>query len=79
MQPFNVLILAIAAAVYAISGYYSSRTAPLILIALPITLIFAQLGIWVFKRLSDDQFRRLLVGLMFVSGMIVVAKEIFLA
>lgn len=75
MQPFNVLILAIAATVYAISGYYSSRSVPLILIALPITLVSAQVGIWVFKRLSDDQFRKLLVVLMFVSGLIIVAKE----
>jgi uncharacterized membrane protein YfcA len=78
MQPFNVLILGIAASAYAISGYYSSRNVPLILIALPITLISAQLGIWAFKRLSDDQFRRLLVSLMFLSGLIIVAKEVLL-
>lgn len=78
MQPFNVLILGIAASAYAISGYYSSQSVPLILIALPITLISAQLGIWAFKRLSDDQFRRLLVSLMFLSGLIIVAKEVML-
>ncbi|MCP3440791.1 sulfite exporter TauE/SafE family protein [Bradyrhizobium sp. CCGUVB14] len=78
MQPFNVVILAIAAAVYAMSGYYSSRSVPLILIVLPITLISAQAGIWAFKRLSDDQFRKLLVCLMFVSGLIIVAKEVLL-
>lgn len=78
MQPFNVLILGIAAVVYAISGYYSSQSVPLILIALPITLISAQVGIWAFKRLSDDQFRRLLVSLMFLSGLVIVAKEVLL-
>jgi uncharacterized membrane protein YfcA len=78
MQLFNVLILGIAAAVYAISGYYSSQSVPLILIALPITLISAQVGIWAFKRLSDDQFRRLLVSLMFLSGLIIVVKEVLL-
>lgn len=78
LQPFNVLILALAAVVFAASGYYSSQTVPLILIALPITLVFAQLGIWTFKRMTDDQFRRLLVGLMFVSGIILVAKEVLL-
>lgn len=79
MQPFNVLILGIAAVAYAISGYYSSQSVPLILIALPITLVSAQIGIWAFKRLTDDQFRRLLVGLMFFSGLIIVAKEVFFA
>jgi uncharacterized membrane protein YfcA len=78
MQPFNVLILSIAAAVYAISGYYSSRSLTLILVALPITLISAQVGIWAFKRLSDDQFRGLIVSLMFLSGLIIVAKEVLL-
>ena len=76
LQPFNVLILAIAAVVFAVSGYYSSQSIPLILIALPITLVSAQVGVWAFKRLSDDQFRRLLVTLMFVSGLIIVIKEI---
>jgi uncharacterized membrane protein YfcA len=76
LQPFNVLILGIAATVFAVSGYYSSQSIPLILIALPITLISAQVGIWAFKRLSDDQFRRLLVTLMFVSGLIMVVKEV---
>jgi uncharacterized membrane protein YfcA len=75
MQPFNVLILGISAIVYAISGFYSSTSVSLILFALPITLISAQVGIWAFKRLSDDQFRQLLVGLMFVSGVIIVVKE----
>ncbi|WP_342723507.1 sulfite exporter TauE/SafE family protein [Bradyrhizobium sp. B097] len=78
LQPFNVLILAISAAVFCASGYYSAQTVPLILIALPITLIFAQIGIWTFKRMTDDQFRRLLVGLMFASGVILVAKEVLL-
>jgi uncharacterized membrane protein YfcA len=75
LQPFNVLILACTAAVFAASGYYSARSVPLILIALPITLVFAQIGIWTFKRMTDDQFRRLLVSLMFVSGLVIVAKE----
>jgi uncharacterized protein len=76
MQPFNVLILGISAVAYAFSGYYSSQSIPLILVSLPITLISAQIGIWAFKKLSDDQFRRLLVSLMFVSGLIIVGKEV---
>ncbi|MBS0529348.1 MAG: sulfite exporter TauE/SafE family protein [Proteobacteria bacterium] len=78
MQPFNVLILGIAGVTYAISGYYSSRSVSLILITLPITLISAQAGIWAFRRLSDDQFRRLLVSLMLLSGLIIVVKELLL-
>ncbi len=76
LQPFNVLILAIAATVFALSGYYSFRSLSLILVALPITLVSAQVGIWVFKQMSDEQFRRLLVSLMFLSGVIIVVKEL---
>jgi uncharacterized protein len=79
MQPFNVLILGISAVAYAISGYYSMHSVPVILFVLPITLISAQIGIWAFKRLSDDQFRRLLVTLMFISGVMIVAKELLFA
>lgn len=78
IQPFNVLILSISAVVFAASGYYSSQTVLLILTALPITLASAQIGIWAFKRISDDQFRRLLVAAMFVSGVVIVAKQVLL-
>jgi len=78
IQPFNVLILSISAVVFAASGYYSSQAVLLILTALPITLASAQIGIWAFKRISDDQFRRLLVAAMFVSGVVIVAKQVLL-
>lgn len=76
MQVFNVSILSVAGATYAMSGYYSFHSASLIMIALPMTLISAQAGIWAFKQLSDNQFRRLLVSLMFVSGLILVVNEL---
>ncbi len=77
MQPFNVIVLAISAVIFAARGYYSVHTLPLVAIALPTTLVFAQIGIWVFKRIEDDQFRRLLVVLMLFSGAMIVCKEIF--
>ena len=40
-------------------------------------MIAAQLGIAIFKRLSDDQFRRMLIGLTFVSGTILLVRELF--
>lgn len=78
LQPFNVIILGLAAIAYAFSGYYTASTASAILIALPVTLVSAQIGIWAFKKMTDDQFRRLLVILLLVSGLIIVIKEVLI-
>lgn len=77
LQPFNVIVLGLTAVGFAIQGVYGFDTLKLIVVALPVTLIFAQIGIITFERLSDDQFRRLIIALMFVSGAVLLAKEIF--
>lgn len=76
LQPFNVAVLALTAAVLAFKGTYTRDTLLLVAIALPVTMLCAQIGIKVYGRLSDDQFRRLLIGLMFVSGSILFVREI---
>lgn len=68
LQPFNVVVLGLALVALALRGAYSWDVIKLIAIALPATLIFAQIGIMIFKRLNDDQFRRLIIAMMFVSG-----------
>lgn len=75
MQPFNVVILSLSAVVFAFQGNYTSQTLKAALAALPVALAAAQAGIWLFVRITDDQFRRLLVSLMFLSGVVIVAKE----
>lgn len=77
LQPFNVLILGLAALAYAASGYYTYRSASVILIALPVTLVSAQIGIWAFTKMTDEQFKRLLITLMLASGLIILGKEAF--
>lgn len=76
LQPFNITILALAAVVFLVRGNYSWDVTKHLLVALPISLVFAQIGITVFKRLGDDQFRRLLITMMFVSGVILLGKEL---
>lgn len=75
LQPFNVAVLALTAVLFAVKGVYDFDTLILIVGALPITIVFAQIGIYVFKRLRDEQFRRLLIAMMLVSGLILVARE----
>ncbi|MGJ8572256.1 MAG: sulfite exporter TauE/SafE family protein [Hoeflea sp.] len=77
LQPFNVIVLALTAVGFAIKGVYSLDTLKLIAVTLPVTLTFAQIGIITFKRLNDDQFRRLIIALMFVSGTVLLARELF--
>jgi uncharacterized protein len=76
LQPFNVAILAIAAVLFAWRGYYTHETLLLMAIALPATLISAQIGIAVFHRLTDNQFRRLLIWLLFISGVLLTLREL---
>ncbi len=70
-------MLGLTAVGFAIKGVYDFDTLKLIAVTLPVTLIFAQIGIITFKRLNDDQFRRLIIALMFVSGTVLLARELF--
>lgn len=75
-QPFNVVVLTLTAVLFAFKGIYTRDTLILVAASLPITIIFAQVGIIVFKRLEDDQFRRLLIAMMLISGLILAAREV---
>lgn len=77
LQPFNVTVLSVAMLFFAFKGVYGWDSIKLIAIALPTTMIAAQLGISAFKRLSDDQFRRIIIAMMLVSGMMLLARELF--
>ncbi len=76
-QPFNVTVLSLAAIMFALKGYYTGETLVLVAASLPITILFAQVGIFIFKRLEDDQFRRLLIALMLISGLVLAVRELF--
>lgn len=75
LQPYNVVVLGLTALLFAFQGAYGWETLKLIAIALPSTMIAAQIGIFVFKKLNDDQFRRLIIGMMFLSGIVLLARE----
>lgn len=77
LQPFNVIVLGLTAIGFALKSVYGLDTLKLIAVTLPVTLISAQIGIFTFKRLDDDQFRRLIIALMFVSGAVLLTREVF--
>lgn len=76
LQPYNVGILGMAIVLFALEGLYDRATLLLVGLALPATVIGAQLGIALFHHLDDTQFRRLLIGVMFASGVALALREL---
>lgn len=76
LRPYNVAILGIAVGIFAWQGHYTRETLILMAIALPATIVSSQIGIAVFRRLSDQQFRRLLIWLLFSAGALLALREL---
>lgn len=76
LQPYNVAILTLSLIILAVKGTYTGPVIRDALIVLPVSLIAAQIGITVFKRMSDTSFRWLLIVLMLTSGLILAAREL---
>lgn len=68
LQPFNLATLGITAMVLTFRGAYDRETLLQLAVAIPVAMVAARIGIALFKRLGDQAFRRLLIGLCFVSG-----------
>ncbi len=77
LQPFNVVVLAISAAFLAVQGAYTTELLLPLAIALAVAVATAQIGIMTFKRISDSAFRWLIIALMLVSGLVLIARELF--
>lgn len=76
LQPFNVAVLALSAAVLAWRGAYDAATLQSLALALVVAVAMAQLGIATFRRMNDTQFRWLLIVLMFLSGAALMLREL---
>lgn len=76
LQPYNVVVLGLSSVLLALRGAYTAETLWFALVAIPTALISAQIGISLFKRIPDATFQRLLIVLCFVSGLILLAREL---
>lgn len=76
LQPFNVAVLGLTAGLLALQGAYGRETLITLALAIPVAILSAQGGIAIFKRLSDDAFRRLLIALTFFSGAVLMIREL---
>jgi len=68
LQAFNVVILLTTAILLFLDGAYDDVAIKALVIALPVALVASQIGIMVFQRINDSQFRRLLIGLSLIMG-----------
>lgn len=76
LQPFNVVILGLTALMLWWQGVYTRDVLINLAVAIPAALISAQIGISVFQRLSDDLFRRLLISMCLLSGLILMIRAL---
>ena len=78
LQPYNIAVQAIAIALFVAQGATDRDTMLALAVVAPFSLLAAQAGLTVFKRLDDGQFRRLLVVLMLVSGTLLMGREVLI-
>ena len=76
LQPFNVAILSTTVCLLFFQGAFDRTALNALMMTVPTGLIAAQIGITVFRRLSDLGFRRLLIILTLLMGLGVMASEV---
>ncbi len=76
LQPFNMVILSATVILLAARGAYDQTALTALLVTVPSGLVAAQVGIMVFRRLSDTGFRRLLILLTLLMGVGILVSEL---
>ncbi|OAN67764.1 hypothetical protein A8B82_05985 [Sulfitobacter sp. EhC04] len=76
LQPFNVAVLGTTVTLLALRGTYDTDALRALAVIVPVGLIGAQIGIFVFRRISDNMFRRLLIGLTLLVGIGILIQEL---
>lgn len=77
LQPFNLIVLGLSAGVLAAKGVYDPQTLIWTATALPATIFAVQAGLWTFRRMDDELFRRLLIWVTLAAGLVIAAREIW--
>jgi uncharacterized membrane protein YfcA len=77
LQPFNMAILGTTTVMLWWQGAYDTQTLTAFMIVLPASLLAVQLGLRVYRRITDNVFRRLLIGLSLVLGLGILANAFF--
>lgn len=75
LQSFNMAILSTTVVLLFARGAYDGTAVRALMVTIPTGLIAAQVGIFVFKQLSDRGFRRVLILLNLVMGLGILISE----
>lgn len=75
-QVFSLAMQALTMATYLAAGTIPSRAAPLFAVVLPAMLVPSFVGARLYRRFSDTAFRRIVLGLLALSGAILMATTL---
>lgn len=75
LQSFNIFVLTATAVLFMLKGLYTVEMLKLIALTLPLSMIASILGLSLFKRLSTDRFRRLIILMMLASGVALLIRQ----
>ena len=76
LQTFNLAMHALTLTVYAASGMITAELGRLCAVAVPAMALPALAGIRLYSRIDDQAFRRLLLGLLLLSGLVLLATSL---
>lgn len=76
-QPFNIVVLAIAGAGMTAAGNFGGGVLSALLVAVPATVVGAWLGARLYRRASEEAFRRIVLALLLLSGAILVGQSLW--
>lgn len=77
LQPFNMAVMCTAIGLLFLNGAYDKVTLYALMVTIPSGLLGGQTGLWVFGMLSNEMFRRLLIGLTLVMGLGIMLSEFY--
>ncbi len=77
IQSFNLIILTATMAFYLVSGTVSPVMLPLFAVVLPAMLIPTLFGIRLYHAISEKNFRRVVIGLLGISGVVMLLHSFF--
>ena len=67
-QGYNLSILTLALAGHLFAGSFTASTVPLLLVAVPATLVGAWAGRWIYDRVDAQRFSRIVLWLVLFAG-----------
>ena len=72
VQIFNMAILSLALVSHAVSGFLTREVAVAAIVALPGTIAGARLGAFIYRRIADRSYSRVIMMLLLISGVVLI-------